>query len=97
MSSSHNEAGDSTENINCFEEAQKVMEANGFTCKKKERASFSEQDNNAKLTLHENIDYLYCDKELSDSPYCVRRWQVAIIHNDGVVSGILVSTGLICM
>lgn len=80
-----------------IEEAQNIMEANGFICKKKEGGAFSEQDNDGKATIHKGIDYLYCDKEMPESPYCVRRWQVAIVDSNGVVSDILVSTGLICV
>jgi hypothetical protein len=83
-----------------LEDAKRNMEANGFSCKKMEKAYFSEQDyqdKHEKPTIHANIDYLYCDKEVSESLYCARRWQVAIVHNNGIVSDVLVSTGRICV
>jgi hypothetical protein len=80
-----------------IEVAKQIMEANGFTCTLKEKADFAEMEGNGDLVArHGAIDYLYCDKE-KGGLFCARRWQIAIVHENGVVSDILVSIGLICL
>lgn len=79
-----------------IEDAKRIMEANGFTCVLKERSDFAEMEEDDFLATHHDLDYLYCDKERGGL-FCNRRWQVAIVHKDGVVSDTLVSIGRICL
>ena len=79
-----------------IEDAKRIMEANGFTCVMNERSDFAEMEEDEFLATHHDLDYLYCDKERGGF-FCDRRWQVAIVHKNGVVSDILVSIGLTCL
>ncbi len=80
-----------------IEEAKKLMEANGFSCSLKQDTSFMEWSEKDEKVLHNNLDFLYCDKELPINQYCARRWQIAIAHEHGKVSDIYVSIGSICV
>lgn len=80
-----------------IEDAKRIMEANGFTCVLNQRSDFVEMEESGDfLATHHDLDYLYCDKERGGL-FCARRWQVAIVHKNGVVSDILVSIGLTCL
>jgi hypothetical protein len=80
-------------------DAQKLMDANGFRCSKQEQGSFLELDteNMESGILHNNIKYLYCDKELSAESFCSRRWQIALVFDGNAVSDIIVSIGKSCL
>jgi hypothetical protein len=79
--------------------AQKLMDANGFRCSKQEQGNFLELDteNMDYGILHNNIKYLYCDKELSAESFCSRRWQIALVFDGNTVSDIIVSVGKSCL
>lgn len=77
----HIPPGTSTEN------AQRFMESEGFKCSMKANGQFLDRD---------GIDYLYCDRH--DGGYfdfVVRRWQIAIVYENGHVVEIITATGLI--
>ncbi|MFY9571093.1 MAG: hypothetical protein WAV20_06840 [Blastocatellia bacterium] len=79
-----------------IKDAKRIMEANAFKCKLEERGSFAEMgDDERFVRRHDNADFLYCDKEKRGF-ICSRRWQVAIVHKDTVVSGIFVSISQNC-
>jgi hypothetical protein len=80
-----------------IEDAKKLMEANEFSCKLKQDSSFMEWSEKDDKVLHNNLDYLYCDKELPINQYCAQRWQIAIVHQNGKVSNVFVSIGRICV
>ena len=69
-------------------QARNVMEREGFTVAAKQNAAFSEQGR-----LHQNIDYLYCDRSESAGFPVERRWQVALVHDGTQLTDILVSMG----
>jgi hypothetical protein len=65
--------------------ARQIMEQEGFTCEPEYKET-------------PPIDYVYCDRIDRDSPISspvVRRWQVCLVVNKGVITDISVSTGLI--
>jgi len=79
-----------------IQSAKKTMERNGFKCIFIERGSFAEMaDEERFVRRHDNADFLYCDKEKGGF-ICSRRWQVAIVHHDGIVSDIFVSISQTC-
>jgi len=84
-------------------DAKKTMEQNHFRCKYVKRGSFIKEryDENALggviQTSYRNVDFLYCDHSKNLYFVCVRRWQVAVVHNNNKVTQISVSTGLICL
>jgi hypothetical protein len=80
-----------------IEDAQRILEANGFKCMLREQRSFAEMNYGELVERQENMDFLWCDKEKGSWLFCDRRWQVAIVHKNGIVSDIFVSIGLICM
>ena len=75
-------------------DAKKLMEQNGFKCKMKEKAAFVEYDERNNQILHENEDYLWCDKSRQVAELISRRWQVIITHKREVVTGVYVSSGI---
>jgi hypothetical protein len=79
-----------------IKDAQRVMEANGFKCELMERSAYTEKQDDESVELHENVDFLWCDKETRAWLLCLRRWQVAIVHKDGIVSYISVAISLAC-
>jgi hypothetical protein len=80
-----------------IEDARRIMEANGFKCQLMERSFFAErEEDDHPLPVHSDIDFLYCDKE-KGGLFCDRRWQVAIVHEHGIVSDVFVSIGRICL
>lgn len=79
-----------------IENAKQIMERNGFKCRFVERGSFAEMgDDERFVRRHDNADFLHCDKEKGGF-ICSRRWQVAIVHKDGIVSDIFVSISQTC-
>jgi hypothetical protein len=60
------------------------MEANGFNCTMEENDSFFDQDDGG----HSGVDFLYCHKSI------LATWQVAIVHHNGIVSEVSVSTNI---
>ena len=69
-------------------DARHIMEQHQFTCSVLTNASFGD------LT---NADFLYCDYRLANSqitPVVYQMWMVALVLNDGKVSGVRVNTGL---
>jgi hypothetical protein len=69
--------------------AREAMEHEGFTVTEKHDASFAEQGK-----VHNDIDYLYCDRTESARFPVERRWQVALVSDGTKVTNILVSVGL---
>jgi hypothetical protein len=67
-----------------LQDAQRFMEKEGFHCSRQTNTSFGGRI---------GIDYLWCDR--SDGGVVKRRWQVAIVHQNGKVSEILATTGLV--
>lgn len=73
-----------------IQDAKRTMEANGFTCARKEQNSFVEMNDDKSVVEHNNIDFLFCDK--SQTFFIdTRLWQVALVHKNGVVSDIFES------
>jgi hypothetical protein len=68
------------------ERAADIMRANGFTCESMRNAAFLDR---------ERIDFLYCDRERAVGLMVGRRWQVALVEEEGRVMDVLVGTGLI--
>jgi hypothetical protein len=79
------------------EDAQKKMEENSFKCALKQNRSFAETEDDGSQRIHEKCDYLYCDLELPITEYCRRRYQIAMVHDSGIVVEIRVSIGLVCL
>jgi hypothetical protein len=72
-------------------EAKRFMEGEGFECQVERNSSFIEEG-----VSHRGIDYLYCDRsDSTKSRWVSRRWQIALVIKDEVISDILVSVGLI--
>ncbi|HQI18366.1 MAG TPA: hypothetical protein PLW55_03395 [Leptospiraceae bacterium] len=69
--------------------AKDKMVEEGFVCTEMKNSSFQSD------RLHSGIDYLYCDRSICGSSMVTRRDQVAVVHQRGVVTEILVSTGLV--
>ena len=79
-----------------IKDAKRIMEANGFKCKLEEQGSFAEMGKDERFVRrHDNVDFLYCDKEKGGF-ICSRRWQIAIVHKDDIVSDIFVSISQTC-
>src|SRR5262245_45467332 len=72
-----------------IKDAQRVMEANGFKCEMS-YGSFVEMYEGERFprAKHDNTPHLYCDKEVNSEIFSLRRWQIAIVHKDGVVSDV---------
>jgi hypothetical protein len=68
------------------DDAQRFMEAEGFKCSRTQNGAFGDRH---------GIDYLYCDRMDGGNSLVSRRWQVAIVHRDGMVIEVLASTGLV--
>lgn len=67
--------------------AKIIMEKNGFKCSFVKDSSFADKN-----SIYQHIDFLYCDIEKG---FIVgRRWQVAVVVKNSLVSEIFVSTGL---
>ena len=80
-----------------IEAAQTTMERNGFKCVRKNNGTFTEREPKGLVGApHGSLDFLYCDLEVPATEYCARRYQIAIVHKNGIVSEVLVSIGLIC-
>ncbi len=74
------------------EHAQRQLEIEGFTCKFRRKADFSDQ-----FDKYENVDYVHGDRNDSQGMFTSKRWQVAVILDQGRVSKIAVkesSSGL---
>jgi hypothetical protein len=70
-------------------DAQKTMEAHGFTCSMTRDAQWQNQS---------HVDYLYCDQIWSapnSGLVMKRRWQVALFLINDKVSGQYLATGLV--
>lgn len=78
-----------------IEDAKRIMERNGFECSFVEEGGFEEVEDGRHSRSHDNVDYLYCNKEKGGF-ICSRRWQIAIVHKNRIVSDILVSIGETC-
>ena len=74
-----------------MEYTQEVMKKSGFKCQLMWNESFA-SDGAGKIPR--KGDLLYCDKEKSAFLVFDRRWQIAIVHKNGVVSEMFVSIGL---
>jgi hypothetical protein len=79
-----------------IKEAQRIMEANGFTCIIMENESFADMGEYGPVKTYRNQDFLWCDKVKSVLLLCERRWQVILIRKDDKVADIFVSIGLTC-
>src|SRR6266404_5423637 len=77
-----------------IEYAKAVMKKNGFKCEMMWNDSFAGEDDKGNRVTREGMDFLYCDKEKMAFPLILRRWQIAIIHKNGVVSEVSVSIHL---
>ena len=81
-----------------IEHAKEVMEKSGFKCEMKWNGSFAYYDDKGNQQATRNgEDYLYCDKEKSAFPFILlqtRRWQIAIVHKNGVVTEAVVAISL---
>ena len=75
-----------------IKDAQRIMEANGFKCELK-HGSFTvvNAGEPGPGVVYHNMDYLYCDKEVNSEIFSLRRWQISIVHKDGVVSDVFMS------
>jgi len=69
--------------------AESIMRSEGFSVKYQINGSFS---NNGRV--YDNLTYLYCDRT-DGGPIVVQRWQIAVVHSNGKVKNILVSTGFV--
>src|SRR5438128_277975 len=75
-----------------IEDAQRIMEANGFWCVWKRGGSFTEGTEEKPSVEHSDIDFLYCRKvktlltDLPKSLIYMRLWEVAFVQKDGLVS-----------
>ena len=78
-------------NINA---AQKFMEAEGFSCRRKQNESFSETSVHVigeHPEIHFGIDFLQCDREQSAGFLMGQIWTVALVLDGETVSDVLVS------
>lgn len=65
------------------EDAERFMEREGFACV---------HATNADFLGRKGLNYIYCDR--AEGGIVQRRWQVAVVHNDGRVTEIITSTAL---
>lgn len=72
-----------------IEYAKDVMEKNGFKCKMMWNESFADHDDKGNNITRKGMDFLYCDKEKMVFPLILRRWQIVIIHQKGIVSEVV--------
>jgi hypothetical protein len=79
-----------------IESARKTMTENNFVCQVPQEHSFVEIDDNNSQTIHKNIDYLYCTKQVPGFP-CAIKWQVALVENEKLIQSVLVSKSSICL
>jgi hypothetical protein len=79
-----------------IESARSIMIESNFICQTSDDRSFIEVDDNNSKTLHENIDYLYCAKQVPGFP-CAIKWQIALVNNERSIQSILVSKNSICL
>jgi hypothetical protein len=70
-------------------EVKAFMEGEGFTCSFQRDETFVMQGG-----IRAHIDFLYCDRTEPAGWPIERRWQVAVVIKNGVVTEILVSGGL---
>ena len=74
-------------------DAQQLLQANGFVCSMRQQKSFIEMKEDKSVVAHNNLDFLFCDKRdqlLTNT----RVWQVAVIHQSGLVSDLLNSVDI---
>jgi hypothetical protein len=82
-----------------IKDAQRILEAGGFDCSLYERGKFKEDNGSEYEIEHTNVDFLYCGKDKFlwtlrrpwEALFYTRRWEVEIVHKDGLVSEIFVS------
>ncbi len=79
-----------------IESARKIMTENNFICQNSDDRTFTEVDDNNSKTLHENIDYLNCAKQVPGFP-CAIKWQIALVKNERSIQSVLVSKNSICL
>ena len=78
-------------NINA---AQKFMEAEGFSCRRKQNESFSEMPVHVigeHAEIHSGIDFLQCDRQQSAGFLMEKIWSVALVLEGETVRDVLVS------
>ena len=81
-----------------IKDAKKFLEKNGCKCEYFEKTTFVvfREDENARgrviQTLHKDKDFLSCDKH--DGFIVYRTWFISVVHKDGIVENVYVSTGL---
>ncbi|WP_153556736.1 hypothetical protein [Roseimaritima sediminicola] len=66
------------------EDAERFMVREGFACIRATDAEFLDR---------KGLDYIYCDR--TEGETVQRRWQIAVVHNNGEVAEIIASTGLV--
>jgi hypothetical protein len=66
-------------------EAARRLRRHGFEVSSETNALWAGRD--------QRMDYLYGDRQKAVSPFSAIRWQVAVIHRDGVVTEVLVQRG----
>ena len=74
--------------------AQRFMEKEGFTCARVSKGVFVEREQwHEEGPLHENIDYLDCNRSwTAGSIFMVRKTEVGLVLDHGVVKDVLVSS-----
>lgn len=69
-------------------DAQTIIGTNGFRCVLKEQKSFLEVKEDNSIVEHNNLNFLFCEK--SERVFSsTHLWQVAVVHQQGIVSDIL--------
>ena len=77
-----------------IEDARLYMKSEGFSCELHANSSFVDASGEDDETVHEDIDYVWCDRHDSMGAFVSRRWQCALVIKNDNVASILVSTGL---
>jgi len=75
-------------------DARLVMRTNRFKVQRARDSDFTEHHSGEEIT-HKGIDFLFCDRRKTMGQLTARRWQIAVVHEDGAVTDIYVTTGLI--
>jgi hypothetical protein len=77
-------------------EAQRIMQARGFSCDLMEQRSFAEDNPEGGRQLHHGPkDFLWCDSGQRWFKFPVtKRWQVTLAHAQGAITSIHVGVGL---
>jgi hypothetical protein len=81
-----------------LEKARQTMENEGFNCQIMPDSSFSEMSSSGRtIRIQKHVDFLHCQLEVAGTEYCMLNYQVALVYEQGAVTDIGVSVGLVCL